>query len=457
MRFLAAALVLSTFARAATFGADVQISVDWQRRTGLDATPLHFGLNVFQGFDPAIAGTPGDPAYRRNVAYMRPGMIRYHHAFQARASTESAGWILDPQTEHYRWDEAKIRAALAGAYPFNPVVMMSVVSWPAFLDDGAGKLKPEHYDAFAAFCADLVRIIHRDLGYRFPYWEVTNEKDGVYFGDCRELGEIYVRAARAMRAVDPTIKVGGPAFGSPEKGVNFEEFVAVAHAELDFISYHQYPSSSLNDSDAKIWDLAQSLGTITTNVQRKLREFTDRPIETFHNEYNINYRWRSAAVIDPRMTTIKGAVFDALAMFSMIEAGVTGIAAWNEGDAVFGKLDDPMDGSGKRPAAHLYHIFNTWMTGAVVHSSSTDPKRVASFAVESDRVSSVALVNRAGQPCSVRLTFAPQNKKTRATLRLVSAEGLAETELLPAIAAGDTPLELPEDAIAVVTFEGSAH
>src|SRR5690606_23562939 len=149
------------------------------------------------------------------------------------------------------------------------------------------------------------------------------------------------------RAVDPSIKVGGPAFGSPEKEVNFNEFAAVAHPELDFISYHQYPSSALADSDEKIWDLAQALGGITRGVTTNLRRHTDRPIETFHNEYNINYRWRSVAVIEPRMKTRKGAVFDALALFSMIEAGVTGAAAWNEGDDVFGKLDDPIDGSGK--------------------------------------------------------------------------------------------------------------
>ena len=57
-----------------------------------------------------------------------------------------------------------------------------------------------------------------------------------------ELARIYVQCADAMKAVDPTIQVGGPATERPDLAMFAERFARVAGPRLDFFSYHAYAS-----------------------------------------------------------------------------------------------------------------------------------------------------------------------------------------------------------------------
>ena len=92
---------------------------------------------------------------------MAPGIVRYHYAGQMNDSARDAkGWVIAPSRSSYRWDRAKINAAMTGAYGFGPVVMMNICNWPSYLNDRAtGRLVPSRYAEYANFCADLVRYI----------------------------------------------------------------------------------------------------------------------------------------------------------------------------------------------------------------------------------------------------------------------------------------------------------
>ena len=87
-------------------------------------------------------------------------------------------------------------------------------------------------------------------GYSVPYWEIGNELNGQwevghFLPDGTEMtGEIYAQRfkeyAEALKAVDPSIKVGGPA--SSDLSLAFaEELLRDAGNAVDFITFHAYP------------------------------------------------------------------------------------------------------------------------------------------------------------------------------------------------------------------------
>jgi Glycosyl hydrolases family 39 len=405
------------------------VQVTWSQPTGKTATNLSYGLNVFQAFDPNVAGTPGNAIYKSNVESMRPGIIRYHNMQMMRDSTlDPYGWLIAPNTAQYQWDRTKIANAFNTAYSFRPVVMMSIPTWASFLDDGTGRLKPGQEQAFAAFCADLVRIINVDLNQGVKYWEVTNEKDGVYGANMAELGRIYTIAAQAMKQVDPTIKVGGPAFTNVYDTVKLESFLSVAHPALDFVSYHTYSTGSKTNPVTDLYKSASQLTDPTGRVKRGIAKFTTRSIETFHDEFNISYA-------------------------PITNAGATGSMAWNESDGWYGKLENRFGNWSRRPASYVYQLFNTHLQGPIVTSNSSDTNAIISFAVKNAGKSSIALVNRSTVEQIVPVTFSgwdtPITNSELLTAYSIGSAGYITTAVtLPELSQG---YKIPADTVVVIT------
>ncbi len=425
------------------------VQVTWNKPTGKSATEFSYGLNVFQAFDPKVAGKPGNAIYKTNVESMRPGIIRYHNMQMLKDSTTDAyGWVIAPNTAQYQWDRTKIANALNTAYSFRPVVMMSIPAWASFLDDGKGRLKPGQEQAFAAFCADLVRIINIDLKQGVKYWEVTNEKDAVYGADMAELGRIYTIAAQAMKQVDPTIKVGGPAFTSVSNTVKVEAFLSTAHPTLDFVSYHTYSTGSKTNPVSDLYKSASQLADPTGRVKRGIAKFTTRSIETFHDEFNISY-----SPPDVRMTNSISGVYDAIALIAITNAGATGSMAWNEADGWYGKLENRFGNWRRRPASYVYQLFNTHLQGSIVSAQSSDPNAVISFAVKQAGKSSIALVNRSTVEQVVPVTFTgwdtPIANSELLTVYSVSSAGyITSTITTSQLSQG---YNLPKDSVVVIT------
>ncbi len=382
----------------------VFIQINWQKPTGVTATSMSYGINAFQAFDPKIAGLGGNSLYQGNVAAMRPGMIRYHNMRMLRDSTlDASGWVITPNAATYRWDRNKINQAMTGAYPFNPTLMLNIPGWSSYLDRN-GKLDPTQYDEFAKFCAELVRIVNVEQKRGVKYWEVINEKDGVYGADMAELGKIYTIAAREMKRVDPTIKVGGPAFVSGYDNVKVNAFLSTAYSDLDFISYHTYTLGKETSPVDKIWQSASTLGSATYAVRSTLSRYPARNIELFHSEYNISY-----TPPDVSMTNEISAIYDALALVSITNSGATGAMAWNEADGWYGKMDNQWGSWQKRPAAYVHQLFNSQLQGKVMTSVSSQPGAVVSYAIAGQERQSIALINRSGQDQRVNLQSTGSN------------------------------------------------
>lgn len=382
--------------------ADVKI--DWSRPT-VTTSRRQFSLNIFGGFDPEVGR---DDRYRENIGYMRPGTLRYHTMSIVRdPRTVAKSWLNEDMRS---WNKEKIAAALDALPRDEYERVITIGHWPAWMDaDKDGLLDKENYAAFAALCADLVRILNVEQKRGIRYFEITNERDITYWlpqiksRDPLQIGElakIYNLCAEAMKEVDPGILTGGPAACRGDLLEPLKQFAILTLPHLDFLSYHAYATGNPAEADSKTFSKAQNLGKNIGIIRRMLDEVSpDRRIELHLNEYNICYTARNR---DHRMVTHKGAVYDALVFISMANSGLDVGNAWNDHDTVYGKMDRRY---ALRPAAHIFHYFNNWMIGQAVETSSTEEQKVAAFAVVQENRKNWVLVNRSAFDNLAELDF----------------------------------------------------
>jgi|GEM_PF-1562033 len=441
--------------------ASVTATVNWNSTTGKNATNLHYGLNIYKAFEGSSVSS--NTTYKNNVAYMKPGIIRYHRADQMAESRSgypgysAGGWVQNPGTSAYAWDYAKIDSILSQTFGNNPVRMINLANWPSYMDDGTGKLKTTAYNDYANFVLALVDYVNGTKGYNVQYWEILNEVDndgGPYASNFAAVATIYNTVATKIKNKYPSLKVGGPAFARPDLTSQVTTFISNAHANLDFVSYHSYSSGNTAcgatpQTNAQMWDSAASNGAITTSIKSIISNHTTRAIETFHDEYNISW-----CPPDSRMNDIKGAVFDALTMVSVASAGATGAMAWNEADGWYGKLDGSYN---QRPASHVYKIFNEDMTGSIVSTSVSDASKIAVMAVKSGNWRKIAIINRseASQTVQLNITGASSNVKASSlyTVKRVYSWGLNYDNVAHGNLTGSGGYTIPADTVTVLVMD----
>ncbi len=366
-----------------------------------------FSVAIFAGFDPEVAASP---AYQEGLAYMDVPIVRYHNTNMIDDSTVKAiGWV---DVAGKRWDSEKIVAALSAWKPPNVQKVITIPDWPEWMDaDGDRFLDANQFDAYAEFCADLVRITNVDNDFAIPYFEITNERDGLYWVDLQkknqpdrldELTRIYNLCAKAMKAVDPSIQTGGPAAMRPDYVAELKRFAAATLPDLDFLSAHGYASGKLEESDFSIYNKTQKIGDHISDLQAMLAEVSpDRNIPIHLNEYAISWTWETR---EPRMLNHKGAVFDALCFVEFANHQLDVSNAWNERDGVYGKMDKDF---ALRPAAHVFHYANEWMMGDAVKVETSDPTQVVVFASKEDSKAGLLMINRSSSENTLRLENPP--------------------------------------------------
>lgn len=419
----------------------ITATVDWNVVQGR-TTGFNFGLNAFQGFR---SQSFNQTSYRRNLSIMRPGLLRFHNASALQDSSTPDGLI---DTDLKTWDRQKIKAALTASFSAfganQPQRMINIPTWADWMDaDRDGFLDLDQIDAFAKLCADLVRIVNKESQFEVKYWEITNEKDDRYFTQFRrdggwgglkdankpdrlnELITIYNKAATAMKKVDPTIQVGGPALARSDLQPFYIPFIKGTVANLDFFTYHFYATGSASTPDPKIYQATQTIASRTETMVNALKAASPkRSIPVMLSEYNISWTWETR---DPRMTNHKGVVFDALSMVRALEAGAIATLAWNEKDGVYGKMDDQ---SNLRVGGRLFQLLNQFLVGDRFTSVTSDKNAITSLAVYnlSTQSRSYLLINHSNRSHTIQVNFRGwQPKNQRLTQHLISDSGYKKT------------------------------
>jgi hypothetical protein len=124
---------------------------------------------------------------------------------------------------------------------------------------GANVNPPEDFDKFANVVKHVAMHYNQAWanGYRdnIRYWEFWNEPDGLFWsGTPQQFYSLYEKTARALKSVDPTLKVGGDgkAFPSDDGGYRegFIDYCVSHQVPLDFYSWHTYANGSADPYDA---------------------------------------------------------------------------------------------------------------------------------------------------------------------------------------------------------------
>ncbi len=125
---------------------------------------------------------------------------------------------------------------------------------PGTLRDASGnvvhKADSRDFKKWGEICAQVVRHYTKgwNEGFRFPirYWEIWNEPDlrsQFWTGTPQQYYKLYEEAARAVKKVDPALKVGGPACTGALRKEYVEDFIRYCRdneVPLDFFSWHSY-------------------------------------------------------------------------------------------------------------------------------------------------------------------------------------------------------------------------
>ena len=236
--------------------------------------------------------------------------------------------------EHRSWGDrefAALDAAVTAARErWGVKTLMFGVHRLALPVDG-GKLVSEDFGVYAEAVATLVRRYAPPGNVRVEYWEPFNELDHASFlaklkahgQSFADVARLYAVCSQAMKAVNPEIKVGGPAAmwpGGWETRLIFE----AKGAFVDFASWHQYPTGNAATPDERLLGSVLSPKGFLAGLRRMqgvaAAAAPGRPVEFYLSEYHINYSlWKP---VDVRAATSLTAVFAASVLLNLGQAGI---------------------------------------------------------------------------------------------------------------------------------------
>lgn len=199
---------------------------------------------------------------------------------------------------------------------------------------------PKSPEKWADVCVHIIRHYNDGwaggFNHNIRYWEIWNEPDVgklMWSGTFEDYVRLYASAARAIKAHDRNIKVGGPAAAFP-RGSFLADFVATCQREvlpLDFCSWHTYTSSPKD---------------VVGNT-RHVRDLLDRhgfkQTESHLNEWNYGFDWRNEESRRRSFAVLQGpegASFCA-AVLTLLQDSPVDVANYYTGDTQWFGLFDP--------------------------------------------------------------------------------------------------------------------
>jgi hypothetical protein len=112
---------------------------------------------------------------------------------------------------------------------------------------GFGKQMPADFEALGTMVRDLVHHAVIEMKYPVKYWGVWNEPNGPSFwnGTMEDYFRLYDVCAIAVKAVDPSLQIGGPEVAGYEPNwlEGLIQHCAREKVPLDFVSWHYYGST----------------------------------------------------------------------------------------------------------------------------------------------------------------------------------------------------------------------
>jgi len=152
---------------------------------------------------------------------------------------------------------------------------------------------PRDYSQWATLIEKIVRHWVDRYGARevrewfFEVWNEPNLK-AFWTGTQAEYFQLYRCTAKAIRSVDPSLKVGGPATADNAWIPEFLDFCATNAVPVDFVSTHQYPTDAFGKPGADtVTQLQHAPRELLKEQVAKSRDEA-RGLPLYYTEWNIS-------------------------------------------------------------------------------------------------------------------------------------------------------------------------
>jgi hypothetical protein len=247
----------------------------WKALHGVNNGPYDYGEHAkLDGFH-AEAGFPSTRLH--DVHWPHPDAVDIHCVFpRFDADADDPGNYTFAKTDDYV--AAIVRNKSQIVYRLGE----SIEPWTRYHNH-----PPKDAQKWAKICVNIIRHYNEGWANGFhhgiKYWEIWNEPEAgfMWTGTREQYFALYETAARAIKAHDPALKVGGPAHNNinSEWVRPFLAFCREKSLPLDFFSWHAYygrPSSLAEDA---------------TTARRFLDEFGFKNTESHLNEWRYLTTW----------------------------------------------------------------------------------------------------------------------------------------------------------------------
>ncbi|MEU0091081.1 LPXTG cell wall anchor domain-containing protein [Kribbella sp. NPDC006257] len=193
--------------------------------------------------------------------------------------------------------------------------------------------------------ADWVKYANVDKGYGVKYWEIGNEVYGNgHYGDGkgwerddhadkspREYGKNLVAYSKAMKAVDPTVKIGAVLTtpgGWPDKEKAAGDtadwnntVLSIAGSSIDFVIVHWYPGGT---TTADLLNTPSNIAATTSELRSLIAKYTGSRAASVEIAVT-----ETDAVGSPALTSQAAALFAPDTYMTWFEQGATHVDWWN--------------------------------------------------------------------------------------------------------------------------------
>ena len=359
------------------------LAVDWKTVVGT-TTPATFSANDEMCTNPTQGS--GNGAYAKNLSDVGIKFYRLH-----------CGSLTDDWSNlsTHQWNVNAITAEYNAPYLRDATIIQNIPAPPSWLRNDDGTVSDAA--GYAAYCAQLVNIINKQLKKHVVYWEPMNEWEDRYKGNWARACEVYNQCAEAMKRQDPGIKVG-PALEWPNQGGVIQPLLRQCAGNVDFIAYHSYYSSGPADSNDTLMAKASAMDHDVTNTRDSIKKFGQgRVLPILLDEYNLDGNWNDA---ETRQYTNIGAVYFATTIKHDAYAGAYACAIWSAKEGTYG-ITDMSDRL--RVPAYLFQWANHHLIGSLVKATSSSPM-VEAMAVRQNGTPAIMVINKSSGAATIHFT-----------------------------------------------------
>jgi hypothetical protein len=216
---------------------------------------------------------------------------------------------------------------------------------------------------------------------------------------------------------------------------------------VDFVSWHNYASGSIYDSNEHVLNRTDALADQARYIKGAVAKATaGRKVECFLDEYNIKWVWEP---MERRHGNNVGAVFQACVLRRLGLLGLDGVTVWDSRGGAYGLFDD-----GVRLTGRLYQLGSRCLVGAMADVSVQGDKDIELIAVQrADGIRSVLLINRANHTVIAKGAAKLGVSAATPTMVRIASDGLSLPQWKQELVGYE--LRLPGYSVTLVTGNAS--